>query len=223
MKIRSITPIRVSAEEVQRRQSRYDKLMPEGWTLRLENLPASAESPEQLGSPEDIFASERIGLLMGQTTKPEEFDVLLPDCVLDPALQILDSIASVPALGITRLSAYFLAACGLKFGVITRNKAIGDAYLAVIQSYGLEKYFDQVHVLNLSVEDIADDVKWNDAVEVVARKAAANETSILINGCSAVEVSTHAGKVTIIDPTALALRVAELAFNLNLLCTRQHS
>lgn len=217
MRVRSITPITVDAEELGRRQQRYERMLPKGWTLELENIPSTPETPNQLSSPEQIRASERVGVDAGRDTDTARFDALLPDCVLDPGVLELDSVAGVPVLGITRLTAHFLAACGQRFGVITRNEVIGDEYRAVIERYGLEPYFDDVYVLGLSVEDIANDAIWNESIDRVAQVAAANGTTILINGCSAVEVTVAGGSVRIVDPTALAFQVAELATRLGLL------
>lgn len=216
MRIRSMTPIEVSAEELERRQRRYDRMLPEGWTLTLENMPQSDETPDQLGSAEQIRASESIVLRGATDTDRERFDAFLPDCVLDPAVPELDSVAGVPVFGITRASAHVLAACGKRFGVITRNDVIGDEFRAVIDRYGLTPYFDDVYVLGLSVEDIANDELWNASIERVAAEAAARGTTVLINGCSAVEVTVAGGNVRIVDPTALALRVAGFAASLDL-------
>lgn len=217
MRVRSITPISVDADELARRQQRYERMLPEGWTLDLENIPATPETPNQLASPEQIRASERVGVEAGRDTDTDRFDALLPDCVLDPGVVELDRVAGVPVLGITRLTAHFLAACGQRFGVITRNEVIGDEYRSVIERYGLAPYFDDVYVLGLSVDDIANDAIWNDSIERVATVAANNGTTILINGCSAVEVTVAGGSVRIVDPTALAFQVAELATRLDLL------
>lgn len=220
MRVRSITPIRVSAAELERRQRRYERMLPARWSLELENIPDTAEAPDQLSSPEQIRASERVGIAAGRDTDRSGFDALLPDCVLDPGVVELDAVAGVPVLGITRLTAHFLAACGQKFGVLTRNEMIGDEYRSVIDRYGLAPYFDDVYVLGLSVDAIANDVIWNESIERVARIAADAGTAILINGCSAVEVTVAGGSVRIIDPTALAFQVAELATRLGLLDQR---
>jgi Hydantoin racemase len=216
MRIRSITPIRVDADELERRQQRYERMLPVGWTLDLENIPATVGTPDQLSSPDQIRASERVGVEAGRDTDAARFDALLPDCVLDPGVAELDELAGVPVLGITRLTAHFLAACGQRFGVITRNHVIGDEYRSVIERYGLAKHFDDVYVLGLSVDDIANDEIWNESIERVARTAAKNGTTVLINGCSAVDVTVAGGSVRIVDPTALAFQVAELATRLDL-------
>lgn len=210
MKIRAITPMHVGHEEIIRRQHRYERLAPENWQIALEDLPEDVGVPIQLGDQRDLDASERLTIKAGVTTDPALFDAVMPDCVLDPGLAELDARADLPALGITRLGSRFLGALGVRFGVITRNTVIGNEYARVIKGYGLGELFRGVYVLNLSVEDISRDEVWNAAVELAAQKAASDGVTVLFNGCSAVEVTFQDADVRIIDPTALALRVAEL-------------
>ena len=93
--------------------------------------------------------------------------------------------------------------------------AVTGLIAAVIERYGLGSFFDDVYVLGLSVDDIANDDLWNEAIERVARVAAQKGTTVLINGCSAVEVTVAGGAVRIVDPTALALQVAGFAASLD--------
>lgn len=210
MKIRAITPIHVGLEELSRRQHRYDRLAPPDWQVVLEDLPESPDVPRQLGNQTDLDASERLIVETGVTTTSHHFDAVMPDCVLDPGIATLDAHAEVHALGITRLGSMFLAALGVHFAVITRNTVIGDEYSRVIEGYGLGELFHGVYVLNLSVADIADDDVWNTAIEGAAKRAASAGVTVLLNGCSAVEVTFQDDDVRVVDPTALALRVAAL-------------
>jgi len=211
MKVRVIAPIRVGTEELGRRQERYARLAPRGWDLMLEDLPDDPDAPSELASRAQLDASERIGLAVGARTDPDRYDALLPDCVLDPSLLALEKSNDVPVLGITRLSAGFLASLGIRFGVITRNEIIAEEYRAVIERYGLGSLFQGAYVLGLSIEDVADAATWNAAVVGAAQRAQADGVTVLVNGCSAVELVIAEFSVRVIDPTALALRVAGFA------------
>lgn len=213
MKIRAITPILVDETELSRRQARYDRLAPAGWSITLENLPTGPRTPDRLSTQQQIRDSEAAIAALDSSNTPSGFDALMPDCVLDPAVPELTGAV----LGITRLSAHVLAAFGIRFGVLTRNEAIGAEYRTVIERYGLAGMFDGVYVLGLSVADIADEDVWNAAVERVAQRALSDGTTVLINGCSAVEVTVADGAVRVIDPTGLALKVAELGRGLELI------
>lgn len=208
MKVRAITPIRVGAEELARRQARYDRLAPAGWEVTVEDMPEGG--PVQLGTPEDLASSEEVGVGVGLSTARIDFDAVLPDCVLDPGVLRIQAEADVATLGLTRLSAVFLASLGVRFGVVTRNQVIADEYAATIERYGIGYAFGGAYVLGLSVEDIADTALWNRALLEAAKSAKADGVTVLLNGCSAVEVTVVAAGVTVVDPTALALKVAGL-------------
>lgn len=217
MKVRIVTPIRVGAEELARRQERYERLSPEGWNLEIEDLPDDPSSPLQLGSREQITASEMVGLAVGSGTDASRYDALMPDCVLDPSLAELRAVNEIPVLGISQLSAGFLASLGIRFGVVTRNDIIAEEYSAVMERYGLGDLFQGAYVLGLSLEDIADTDTWNAAVVKAAESAQRDGVTVLVNGCSAVEVVVEQFAVRVVDPTALALRVANFAVSEGLL------
>lgn len=56
MKIVSITPIHVTAAELERRQQRYNRIAPSGVTVELRNL--TQGSPTALDTPTDVRASD---------------------------------------------------------------------------------------------------------------------------------------------------------------------
>ena len=205
--VRAVTPIAVSEEEVRRRQARYDELAPAGMRIVLESLP---DAPPQLDSAAACRASEELSVQALLATDPARFDAVLVDCVLDPGLEALEREAPVPAFGILKLSAGALAAGGARFGAVARNQPIADELAARVRALGYGAAFDRVAVLDLSLEDIADMARWNAAIATVAPGFAAAGTSVLLNGCSAVEVLPHGGGPAVVDPTALALAVLGL-------------
>lgn len=206
MRIRSITPIRVDDDEVARRQERYNRLAPSGWHVTLENLPDG--SPTELGVPGDVRASEKLLLELGAATSPDDYDAFMPDCVLDPSVVELDEASSVTVLGISRLGAHHLAACGHTFGVITRNRTIGDEFSQLMTTYGLDRAYRGAFVLDLGVEAVSDHDAWNAAVRTQAERAREAGVTMLINGCSAVDVATKGTGVRLVDPIELAFDVA---------------
>lgn len=201
--IRAVTPIDVSAEEIARRQRRYDALSPRGVRVVLENLP---DSPPQLDSAAACRASEAMVVTELLQTDPERYDAVLADCVLDPGLETLEQQARVPAFGILKLCCGVLAGAAHRFGAVARNQAIADELEARVLAHGHAERFDRVAVLNLALEDIDRTERWNEVLGTAAREFETSATSVLINGCSAVDVLPRAGStVAVVDPTALAL------------------
>lgn len=208
MRVKVITPIRVTEEELDRRRLRYRALSPAGIETNLFNLPEDA--PESLVSEGDIRTSERLVIEEAVGTDPTKYDAVLPDCVLDPGLDGLERACPVPAFGILKLSAGFLRLLGHRFASVTRNEAIGEELRSRLGAYGYADRFDGNVVMDLSFEDITDDERWNAALEHTSGRFAGTRTTAILNGCSAVEVEARKG-VAVVDPTSLALRVLGVA------------
>lgn len=200
MRLRAITPIVVPDDELERRRSRYRRLAPPGVTIHLDNLPAG---PDRLESVEQIRESERLVFEEASLTPDDRYDGIFLDCVLDPALDRLQSTARLPVFGITRLVSGYLGSIGLRMGAVARNQAIADELATCIVAGGWSHLFDRVAVLGLSLTDIADTTRWNQAI---AGALTGVDSDVIINGCSAVEVRLEDG-MRVVDPTALALRL----------------
>ncbi|GAA1661754.1 hypothetical protein GCM10010977_24070 [Citricoccus zhacaiensis] len=207
MKLLAITPIAVSSEELSRRQARYDRLCPPGVTIRLEALGAGSDIPRALDTPEDIEASEQALLHRFRNADPTGVDAFLPDCVLDPTVDVADAGLSRPVLGLLKLAGHFLAGQGLSVGALARNEAIASELDRKYASYGLAPIVGGTRVLGLAVGDIADDETWQSAVE---RRLRDTDADVAINGCSAVEVSPSGRRPVVVDPTAMALQLLGL-------------
>lgn len=208
MRIKAITPIRVGDAELARRQERYRALAPASLDVVLFDLPGGDSVPESLDSEATIRASERFVVDEALATDPGSYDALVPDCVLDPGLDLLKRESPVPTFGILELSAGFLFTLGLRFASVTRNRPIGDELRSRLESYGYLSRFDTNAVLDLDFADIADDVRWNEALSDVVDRFVGTSTKAVINGCSAVELRDRPpGGVALVDPTELALRL----------------
>jgi len=173
--------------------------------VHLDNLPADLEVPRQLDTAEAIAASDAFVVESARRTDPTEFDAVLPDCVLDPGLDRLrDEGFPLPVIGITELAATAASAVGGRLAAVARNTAIADELEQRVWRYGLGSRFAGVHVLGLSFADIADDARWNAALDDAARHFAGSGVTAILNGCSAVEVRVGTG-VPVFDPTRAAL------------------
>lgn len=200
MRIFSVTPIHVGAQELGRRQARYDSLLPAGVTLDLIDIGPAA--PKALDTVEDIEASTA-AVVAALRAAPDGYDVLLPDCVLDPGVEQLAS--ELPVVGILQLSLGWQVIRGRRSGMVARNEAISAELMERARAYGWEQHVSGVEVLGLDVEAIADHEQWDGALDAALDRFGSG-VSTVINGCSAVPVKPQ-GKVTVVDPTALALRL----------------
>ena len=198
LRVRAITPIHVDSDELRRRQERYDRLAPVGIAIHLDDLGADPAVPRQLQTQDDIRRSEELVVAEIRRTDAERFDAVLPDCVLDPGVGVVQD-APVPVVGLLSLCGHFLAGAGQRFAAVTRNEAIAEELRRKADSYGMADVLTEVRVLGLSVEDIADDRTWAAAV---TRVVADVPVGAVFNACSAVEVQEAGAGPRIVDPTA---------------------
>lgn len=205
MHLLAITPIHVEADELARRQRRYDRLAPAGVAITLEDVGEGSEVPRALETADDIAASESVLVERFRGVDPGAFDAFLPDCVLDP---VVDADVSLdrPVFGIARLTAHFLAGFGSRIGAVARNPAIAAELDRKLKSYGLAPA-RPTDVLGLSVDDIADDAAWGAAVE---RAVTSMPCDHVINACSAVDIVADGRGPVLVDPTWTALQMIGL-------------
>ena len=198
MKLLALTPIDVPPAEVARRQARYDAIAPDGLQVVVRCPPGL---PSELGSDEDVAASDAV-LVSAYAAEVGEWDGFLPDCVLDPAVHAAASLPR-PIHGIGRLAMHALAGAGVSWRAVARNEPIARELDRLAGHYGLATDGETM-VLSLSVDDIADDVGWADAL---ASAVTDLPCDAVLNGCSAVDVRSPSAGPDVVDPTALALRV----------------
>lgn len=195
MRLLAITPIVVDDVELARRQARYDELAPDGVRVELEHL---GEGPRALDTEADVRASEEALRQRYVAVDPEPWDGFLPDCVLDP---LADETLARPVFGIGRLAAGFVAAQGGTLGAVARNAPIAAELDRRLAQYDVATVAPTA-VLDLAVEDIADDAGWAAAV---ARVIGDLPCDFVLNACSAVEVADQRSAPYLFDPTAAAL------------------
>ena len=123
MLIHAVTPIHVPAEELVRRQARYDALSPAGLRVRLVDV--SDRAPRALDTEQQVRDSE--GLVTEALRQaPDDADALMPDCVLDPGVATLSGRVGRPVFGLLRTTLGWSRIAGRTAGAVTRNRAIAD-------------------------------------------------------------------------------------------------
>jgi|DewCreStandDraft_3_1066083.scaffolds.fasta_scaffold01692_4 Asp/Glu/hydantoin racemase len=214
MRLRVITPIHVTPEELDRRQERYRRLAPPGITLEVSNLPDHPEVPRRLDSRDDIVASESFVYSEGMRTDPRVYDGIFLDCVLDPALEPLRAESGLAVFGPLRLTLGLLSGLGWRFAGVCRNEAIARALEERIRSYGYGSLLAGVEVLSLDFAAVSDNTVWNAAMQgVLDALEARGEVQALVNGCSAVDcTASRGGMVKVIDPVAVSLAMIATAY-----------
>ena len=202
MKVVSITPIHVTEEELKRRQARYERLAPAGITVELRNL--SEQSLNALEKDSDVRASDFALLADASEINLEIGEVLLPDCILDPGFR---QNASATTIGMLESVMGHLVAAGGKVGAVTRNESIGNELVRRVGEYGFANHFVDLEVLNLSFDAINDEEHWHRALKIAVDRLAAKGATVVINGCSAVNVDQSQLSIPVVDPAELVLKI----------------
>ena len=185
MRLRGVPPLVLEPDELARRQQRYSMLAPVPIRIEMVNL---TEGPRRLETDEDVRWSDEEVYREAMRTSWADYDGVLLDCVLDPALERLERDAPVPVVGITRLTAGYLAGLGHRFAAVARNAAIARELGARLVHFGHEDRLAAVEVLDLSFEDIARPESWHAALEPIVARLGPGAVDSVLNGCSAVEV-----------------------------------
>lgn len=210
LRVKAVAPLRLTEDEMGRRQARYDRLGGDQLAVTLVNLTGSG-APDRFDTAAQIAASERLTAEEIRRTAPSRFDVVLPDCVLDPAVGDAGQ-PPVPVAGILHLVAGYLASLGRPFAAVTRNRVIGDELRRKVDQYGLTRWLTGVHVLDADFCLVSDHRGWADAMRPLQHELESEGVQTLFNGCSAVDIDTdRLGPVAVVDPTALALRLLGVA------------
>ena len=202
MRVITITPVHVTEEEFNRRQARYNRISPEGMKVVLVNF--SELEPKELETSIDVLASD-LGLKSDmQSLDNKDFDFLMPDCVLDPGFR-QDGDEFV--VGMLECVMKNLVDSGHRIGSVTRNEAIGAELVRRVEEYGYSANFVGNEVINLSFDAISNDYLWHGSLEIAVEKLAGKGASIVINGCSAVNLIESRLVVDVIDPAEMALKL----------------
>jgi Asp/Glu/hydantoin racemase len=202
MKVVSITPIHVTEKELTRRQERYQRLAPAGVTVELRNL--SHQSPVALDNDNDVRSSDLNLLADISHINLDSYDVVLPDCILDPGFR---KNASETTVGMLDSVMHHLVEAGNTVGAVTRNESIGKELVRRVGEYGYADSFIGLEVLNLSFDAINDEEEWHRALKIAVDRLADKGATVVINGCSAVNVDQSQLRLTVVDPAELALKL----------------
>lgn len=152
----------------------------------------------------------------------EAYDAIIIACFSDPGLDAAREISKIPVIGIEEASLHMAAMLGARFTILTTKKERIPSKKKDVYRIGLEYFLASVRGLGLSVaETDADPERTKRLVFEVARRALEEDgAEVIILGCAgmagyAPELESKL-KVTVLDPTAVALKVAEAMVDLGL-------
>jgi allantoin racemase len=180
------------------------------------------KGPETIESAYDEAHAIPPTLELVKRANREGYDAVILACFSDPGLEAAKEISEIPVIGIEESTLHVAAMLGARFSVMTPRKERIAARREHVYMRGMDHFLASVRSLDLSVaETDADPERTKKRVLEVARLAAEDDgAEIIILGCAgmagyAPELESKLG-VKVLDPSAVALKVAEAMADLGL-------
>jgi len=178
--------------------------------------------PETIESAYDEAHAVPPTLELVEKANREGYDAVILACFSDPGLHAAREISTIPVIGIEESSFHVAAMLGAKFSIMTPRKARIPAKHHEVHMRGLDYHLASVRSLDLSVaETDSDPEKTKQRIMEEAAGAVRDDgAEIIILGCAgmagyAPELERKLN-IKVIDPTAVALKIAEAIADLNL-------
>ena len=181
-----------------------------------EHGPVSIESAydEALAGPPTLKEVHR--------ANKEGYDAIILACFSDPALDAAKEISGIPVIGIEEATFHLAAMLGHKFSITTgfRNRVpTRDLH---VRLRGVESAYASTLVLNMSVLEMdAHPERAKARILELSRRAVENDgAEVIILGCAGLagyseDIERELG-VVVLDPTSVALKIAESIVDLGL-------
>ena len=178
--------------------------------------------------PETIESAYDEAMAVPPTLEPvkranrEGCDAIILACFSDPGLDPAREISRIPVVGIEESAIHMAAMLGAKFSVLTPRRQRIPSKTAHVHMRGLEHFLASVRSLDLTVaETDADPERTKRKVIEVARKAVEEDgAEVIILGCAGMAgyapAIESALNIKVLDPTAVALKIAEAMVDLKL-------
>jgi allantoin racemase len=183
--------------------------------------------PETIESAYDEAFAIPPTLELVKKANQEDYHAIIIACFSDPGLEAAKEISEIPVIGIEEATLHVAAMLGAKFSVLTPRKERIPSKKAHVHVRGMEHFLASVRSLDLSVaETDKDPEKTKRRVIDVAKKAADEDgAEVIILGCAgmagyAPEIERKL-RVKVLDPTAVALKIAEAMVDLGLVHSKR--
>ena len=181
-----------------------------------EHGPVSIESAydEALAGPPTLKEVHR--------ANKEGYDAIILACFSDPALDAAKEISDIPVIGIEEATMHLAAMLGHKFSITTAFRNRVPTRELHVRLRGVESAYASTLVLNMSVLEMdAHPERAKARILELSRRAVENDgAEVIILGCAGLagyseDIERELG-VVVLDPTSVALKIAEAIVDLGL-------
>jgi len=154
--------------------------------------------------------------------KREDYDAVVIACYSEPGIAAAKELCDIPVVGIAEAAMHVACMLGSKFTILTTSKARVPAKEAYVHQKGLQDRLASVRALGVGVVEASHDPER--AKEAVCRVAAnaieQDGAQVIILGCAGMAGYAHELQerlgVPVLDPSTVALKVAEVLVDLQL-------
>ena len=182
----------------------------------------STRGPISIESAYDEALAQPPTLERVRQANKEGYDAVILACFSDPALDAAKEISDILVIGIEECTMHIAAMLGHKFSITTAFRNRVSTRELHVRLRGVESAYASTLVLNMSVLEMdAEPEKTKSRILEVAREAVERDgTEVIILGCAglagyAEDVERELG-IVVLDPTSVALKVAEAMVDLGL-------
>lgn len=152
----------------------------------------------------------------------EGFDAVVLACFSDPGLDAAKEISTIPVVGIEEATLHMAAMLGHRFSIMTGMRRRIPTREWHVHMRGLDESYASSPSLEMSVLEMdSDPVKAKGRILELARKAVEEDRAeVIVLGCAGLagysaDIERELG-VVVLDPTSVALKVAEAMADLGL-------
>ncbi len=180
------------------------------------------KGPETIESAYDEAHAIPPTLELVKKANREGYDAVILACFSDPGLEASKEVSEIPIIGIEESTLHVASMLGARFSIMTPRRQRIANRKEHVHMRGMDHFLASVRSLDLSVaETDADPEKTKKRILQVAKAAAEEDgAEVIILGCAgmagyAPEMESKLG-VKVLDPSAVALKVAEAMVDLGL-------
>jgi allantoin racemase len=145
----------------------------------------------------------------------EGYDAVILACFADPGLEASKEVSEIPVIGIEEAALHLAALLGARFSIMTPRRQRIPNRKEHVHMRGMDHFMASVRSLDLSVAETDTDPKRTKKRVIEVARAAVEEdgAEVIILGCAGMEARLG---VKILDPTTVALKLAEAMVDLGL-------
>ena len=222
MRIMQITPGSFNTEEIKIRQEYAESLCSPGTRVTVVSIegPASAKDDVTLGLMVPGI------LKRAEEAERDGYDAVVNGCFGDPGLEAAKTAVKIPVVGLGESTYHVACLLADRFGLVTLGKEWIPIFERRARVYGIANRITSIKTVDIPVTEF---YQRRDELEVgfieLTKEHIREGAQLIIVACGGMLPAMGIGSakrlseklnITIVDPTATALRIAELLVNLGI-------